>query len=113
MERTGTAGRSASDLLLLPLPIRKGPPRTPDPVVAEPSFAPATPIPDAKGEAEAEASTTAEFADQEQRVDEALQNYRSSQASIPDRGRRMERTNTAGSSASGPKPGSEGSVSRK
>ncbi|KAK7985688.1 hypothetical protein PG996_005074 [Apiospora saccharicola] len=74
--------------------------RTHDPVVAGPSFTPATPIHEAKEEAEAEASTPAEFADQEQRVDEAIQNYRSTQASIPNRGRRMERTNTAGSSAS-------------
>ncbi|KAK8123123.1 hypothetical protein PG984_011793 [Apiospora sp. TS-2023a] len=74
--------------------------KTPDPVVAGPSFTPGTPIPEAKEGAEAEASTPAEFADQEQRVDEAIQKYRSSQVSIPNRGRRMERTDTAGSSAS-------------
>lgn len=62
----------------------------------EPSFTPSSPIP----EAEAEDESPAEFAEQHQRIEEAILTYRSSHKSIPGRGRAMERTDTVNSSAS-------------
>ncbi|KAK7915199.1 hypothetical protein PG985_012902 [Apiospora marii] len=83
------------------------PRHTPTPPTVEPYFTPSSPIPEA--EEEAEASATAEFADQHQQVDEALMTYRTSTQSIPSRGRAMERIDTVHSSASDT---ASGSVSR-
>ncbi|KAK8043421.1 hypothetical protein PG993_005851 [Apiospora rasikravindrae] len=72
-------------------------------------FDPITTIP----EVESESETPHEFADQTQRVDEALVNYRTSHPSVPGRGRRTQSTDATGGSESGSRSSSQVATSAK